>query len=167
MAQSIKEIIEQAEAVEPIAEKDGVAIVSFPDAAAKANMEHLEPSAKTGLRTYNNDGSLARIRYEVAAINPANYFANRFKATKTILRVVIDWRAITEQPLGKIYTSHVTAYVFKRDEEKKLYLDGVELVSDADFISDYTNTLNEEAMKEIAPMLANFGTNITESSIPI
>lgn len=164
---AIKDIIEQAENVKPIAEKDGVEIVTFPDAVAKANMEHIEPSGKRGIRTYNPDGSLARIRYEASAINPMHYFANRFKNTKTILRVVIDYRAIMEQPTGKIYTPNITAYVFKRDDEGKLYIDGVEMVSDTDFISDYTNTLNEDAMREIAPLIANFGSDIVESSMPI
>ena len=163
----VREIFEQAENVKPIAEKDGVKVVTFSDANALANAEYIEPHNKQGVRTYNHDGSLAKIRYEASAINPVNYFANRFKATKTKMYVVIDFRAISEQSKGKIYTTHVQAYVFKRDEDKKLYIDGVELVSDTDFISDYTNTLNEEGMKEIAPMIANFGANVTESSMPI
>ena len=68
---SVTEIIENAKKVEPIAEKDGRKIVTFEDAAALANMEGIEPSPKTGVRSYNPDGSLARTRKSTAAINPA------------------------------------------------------------------------------------------------
>lgn len=172
---SVKEIIDAAEAVTPIAEKDGRKIVTFEDAAALANMEGVEPTPSTGQRTFNPDGSIARTNRRTAAINPANYFANRYKTTAKRMKVVVDWRAIQEQSTGEIYIRNIPAYVFTREKTEdtpegskgELVLIGVETISDSEFISDYTNTLNAEAMMQIAPLIADFGSDITASDMPI
>lgn len=164
---NIREIIDSANKVKPIAEKDGRKIVTFEDAAALANMEGIEPTPETGMRTYNPDGSLARIRSKVAAINPANYFANRYMATKTKLKVVVDWRAIHEQSSGQIYIKHIPAYIFMRNDKGELYIDKIENISDTEFISGYTDSLNEDAMKQIAPLIANYGSDVTATELPI
>lgn len=163
----VQEIIEAANKVEPIAEKDGRKIVTFADAAALSDMEGIEPTPKTGMRTYNSDGSLARIRSKVAAVNPANYFANRYYATKTKLKVVVDWRSIHEQASGQIYMTSIPVYVFMRNDKGELYIDRVETVSDSTFIADYTETLNEDAMKQIAPLIANYGSDVNATELPI
>ena len=169
----VQEILESANRVEPIAIKDGRKIVTFEDAAALANKEGIEPTPSTGQRTYNPDGTLARTNKKTAAINPANYFANRFKATTKRLKVVVDFRAIQEQSKGEIYIRNIPAYVFERkakaegEEKGELYLVGVENISDTEFISDYTGTLNVDAMMQIAPLIANFGSDITASEMPI
>lgn len=164
---SVQEILDAANKVEPIAEKDGKKIVTFEDATALANMEGVEPTPKTGMRTYNSDGSLARIRTRAAAINPANYFANRYMATKTKLKVVVDWRAIHEQASGQIYLTNIPAYVFMRNDKGELYVDTVETISDREFITGYTDQLNEDAMKQIAPLIANYGSDVTATELPI
>lgn len=164
---SVTEIIENAKKVEPIAEKDGRKIVTFEDAAALANMEGIEPSPKTGVRSYNPDGSLARTRKSTAAINPANYFANRYYMTTKRLKVVIDWRAIQEQASGQIYITNIPAYVFIRNDKGELELEKIETVSDTEFVSKYTDMLNEDAMKQIAPLIANYGSDVPASDLPI
>ena len=164
---SVTEIIESAKKVEPIAEKDGKKIVTFEDATAIANMEGVEPTPQTGMRTYNPDGTLAKINKPTAAINPANYFANRYYMTQKRLKVVIDWRAIQEQPSGQIYLSNIPAYVFMRDDKDNLFIEKIETISDAEFVAKYTDMLNENAMKQIAPLIANFGSEITASELPI
>ena len=164
---SVKEILDAAEKVEPIAEKDGKKIVTFEDAVALADMEGVEPTPKTGMRTYNPDGSLARIRTRAAAINPENYFANRVMKLKTKFKVVIDWRAIREQASGQIYIRNIPAYVFARNEKGELFIERIETISDTEFISGYTEELNYDAMKQIAPLIANYGTDVTAIDLPI
>ena len=172
---SVTEIIESAKKVKPYAVKNGKKIVSFADATALADKEGIEPTPKTGMRTYNHDGTLAKTRKRTSAINPANYFANRYKATSKKMKVVVDWRAIQEQARGDIYIKHIPAYVFERvkpeDAEKgdkgELLCTGIEMISEAEFISGYTDTLNVEAMMQIAPLIANYGSDITASELPI
>lgn len=164
---SVREILDAANKVEPIAEKDGKKIVTFEDAAALANMEGVEPTPKTGMRTYNPDGSLAKIRTRASAINPANYFANRYYMTQKRLKVVVDWRAIQEQASGQVYISNIPAYVFMRDEKGNLFIEKIETISDAEFVSKYTDQLNEDAMKQIAPLIANYGSDVTATELPI
>ena len=164
---NVSEIIESAKKVEPIAEKDGKKIVTFEDAAVLANMEGIEPSPDTGTRSYNPDGTLARTRKNVVAINPVNYFANRFYMTAKRLKVVIDWRAIQEQASGQIYLTNIPAYVFIRNDKGELEIEKIETISDVEFVSKYTDMLNEDAMKQIAPLIANFGSDVTASDLPI
>lgn len=163
----VQDILDAANKVEPIAEKNGKKIVTFEDAAAIANLEGIEPTPKTGMRNYNPDGSLAGIRTRAVAINPANYFANRYYATKTKLKVVVDWRAIHEQASGQIYLTNIPAYVFMRNDKGELYIDSVETIGDKEFISSYTGQLNEDAMKQIAPLIANYGSDVTATELPI
>lgn len=163
----VQEILDAAKRVEPIAEKDGKKIVTFEDAVALANMEGLEPTPKTGMRTYNPDGSLAGIRTRTAAINPANYFANRYYMTQKRLKVIVDWRAIHEQASGQIYMKNLPAYVFMRDDKGELFIEKIETVSDAEFIAKYTDSLNDEAMKQIAPLIANYGSDVQSTDLPI
>lgn len=163
----VSEILEAAEKVKPIAEKDGKKIVTFEDAVALANMEGIEPTPKTGMRNYNPDGSLAGIRTRAAAINPANYFANRYYMTAKRLKVVVDWRAIHEQASGQIYLSNIPAYVFMRDEKGVLFIEKIETISDAEFVAKYTDSLNEDAMKQIAPLIADYGSDVTATDLPI
>lgn len=164
---SVTEIIESAKKVKPIAEKDGRKIVTFEDAAILANKEGIDPTPKTGQRTYNPDGTLARTRKSTAAINPHNYFLNRMKPMSKKFKVVVDYRAIVEQSTGSIYIKNIPAYVFAKDSNGELYIEKIENISDTEFISDYTNMLSEDAMKKIAPLIANFGSDVTASDIPI
>lgn len=172
---AIQEILDAANAVKPFAEKDGRKIVSFEDSVALSNKEGIEPTPSTGQRTYNPDGSLARTNKSTAAINPHNYFANRFKATQKKMKVVTDWRAIQEQTTGEIYIRNIPAYIIERvkkedtpsGEKGELVCTGVEMVSDTEFISGFTDTLSVEAMMQIAPLIANFGSDITASEMPI
>lgn len=172
---SVREVLERADDVTIIAEKNGTKITTIDDATAIANAEFVERQAEgkkasavsAGIRTYNPDGSLARIRSKVSAINPSTYFANRFRKTQKRLWVVIDWRAIIEQNTGRIYIKNIPVWVLVRDESGDLKVDYITTVSDTDFVSDYTNTLSDDAMKQIMPLIANYGSNVSVSEMPI
>lgn len=167
----ILEVLEKAENVKPIAEKNGRKIVTFEDSVALANAEGFEPTPDTGIRKYNPDGSLAGIRTATAAINPNSFFANRYKVMgkpgAKKMGVVIDWRAIQEQQTGRVYLKTIPSYIFARDEQNNLFIEKIEKVSDSEFMSDYTNTLDNASMAKIAPLIAEFGTESVTSELPI
>ena len=91
------------------------------------------------------------------------------------MKVVVDWRAIQEQSTGEIYIRNIPAYVIERvktdetpaGEKGDLVVTGIEIISDTEFISGFTDTLSVEAMMQIAPLIANFGSDITASDMPI
>lgn len=163
------DILFAAENVEPVAEKNGQKIVSFEDAAVLANADGFDPKPDTGVRTYNADGTLARIRKQTAAINVDSYFENRYKTnSKKELMLVTDFRAIREQHLGRVYSKVIPCYVFTRDKETgKLQLDRQTTISDTEFISGYTKKLSVDAMKEILPLIDNAPTVASGDEMPI
>lgn len=166
----MKEILDAAERVEPIAEKDGVKIVSFEDASVLTNAEGFDPTPDTGTRMYNPDGSLARTRKRTAAVNEDYYFANRYKTnSKKEMFVVVDYRAISEQHKGKCYAKVLPCYVFVRDKDSgELKLDRTTTITDVEFISGYKEKLSNKVMKdEIVPLLAEAPSEAPGTEMPI
>jgi len=163
----ILETLQEAKSIEPIAVKNGVKIVSFADAATLANADFINKEAQTGMRTYNPDGTLARSRKSFVAINEDSYFSNRYKVKSKKMYVVTDYRAIKEQSTGKCYIKNIPCYVFYRDENGKLAIEKVQTISDSEFVSDFVNTLDKSAMRELLPLIATFGHEVTASTMPI
>jgi len=163
----ISEVLERAKEIEPIAVKNGATIVSFADAMTLANADMVEGKSDLGMRAYNPDGTIARSKARFVAINVDSYFANRYKVKSKKMYVVTDYRAIKEQNTGKCYIKNVPCYVFYRDENGKLAIEKVMTVSDSEFISEFTNTLNNKTMAELLPLIAQFGTEVTSSELPI
>lgn len=167
----MREMLEAAENIRPMAKKNGKNVVTFEEAAILSNAEGIEPTPDTGIRHYNSDGSIASIRTKNVAINPNSYFANRYKVKgkpgNQKMYVVVDWRAIQEQQRGNVYLKNIPCYVFVRDEMKQLQIEKIEMVSDTEFVSDFTNILDNASMAELVPLIANFGTDGTTSALPI
>ena len=159
-----------------IAEKDGHTYVNFKDAATLNNAAALDNEG-TGMRSYNSDGSLASTGKTIHAMNPDFYFNNRYKVkgakgNQKMLIVSghepIGFRVIKEQEQGKIFIKTIPCYVIGRNAETgKLEVEKVSTVSDSEFISDFTHTLNHESMAEILPLIANSGTGMTADEMPI
>lgn len=167
----IRELYDKADKVKPLAEKNGQLYVSFEDAAVLNSVNAEEPHG-TGLQTRNADGSLASTGKTVHAINPDYFFANRYKLKGKKLHVVsghepIGYRCIKEQSRGHVFVKTIPVYVFARDEEKNLVLEKVTTISDAEFISDFTNTLDHKSMAELLPLITEHGNEITADSMPI
>lgn len=166
----IKETLEAAENVTPIAIKDGKKIVTFQDAKVLQDAEGYEPTPSTGVRRYNPDGSLAATEARVVAINEDSYFANRYKLLgkgSKKMSVVTDWRAIQEQSSGRCYKKNLTSYVFARNEQGELYIEKIDSVSDTEFLSDYTNILDNTNMAQLVALIDAYGSDITTSEMPI
>ena len=107
------DILKSADEITPIIEKDGTKIVSYEDAIILAEAEILEGESGLGTVTLNADGSIARSKVTIAAMNPVNFFGNRYRvkeidSVKSVLQVVFAresddcYRAIKEQKDGII-----------------------------------------------------------------
>lgn len=167
-----REIIEKAKDVKEYGTVNGSKLVGYDDWATLAALEGIEGSHDTGDRKLNPDGTLARSKAGAVAINIEAYTNNRFR-TKTRklvkeLHIVVDYRAITDLQNGRtIYTNKVPCHVIIRDEDGKLRYDRTITVSDAEFVSDFTNKLGIKEMLEILPLLSMVGTEVSESEMPI
>lgn len=166
----MRELYEKADNIVPMAEKDGQVYVNFEQAAILNSVNAEEPS--TGMQVRNADGSLASTGKTVHAINPDYFFANRYKVKGKKLHVVsghepTGYRCIKEQASGHVFVKTIPVYVFARDEDKKLVLERVTTVSDTEFISEFTNTLDHKSMAELLPLITEHGNQMTADSMPI
>lgn len=169
--ESMRELFEKADNVRPIAEKDGQKIVDFNDAAVLNSVNAYE-GAGTGVQVRNADGTLASTGKTVHAINPNYFFANRYKVKGKKLHVVSGhepngFRCIREQERGRLHVKTVPCYVFSRNDKGELELEKVITVSDTEFISDFTHTLNNKSMAELLPLITSYGNEITADEMPI
>lgn len=167
----MRELYEKADKVRPFAEKDGQLYVSFEDASVLNSVNAEEPSG-TGLQTRNVDGSLASTGKRVHAVNPDYFFANRFMVKGKKLHVVsghdpVGYRCIREQSSGHVFVKTIPVYIFSRNEDKELVLDRVSTISDSEFISDFTKTLDHKSMAELLPLITEHGNDMTADSMPI
>ena len=167
----MRTLYEKADNVKPFAEKDGQVYVSFEDAAVLNSVNAEEPSG-TGLQTRNHDGTLASSGKRVHAVNPEYFFSNRYKVKGKKLHVVsghepTGYRCIKEQSSGHVFVKTVPVYIFARDEEKNLVLEKVSTISDTEFISDFTNKLDNKSMAELLPLITEHGNEMTADSMPI
>ena len=168
--QRLKELYDKIDNVQPLAEKDGERVVTFEDAALINSYEADEP--KIGTQTRNPDGSLARTGKTVHAVNPNYFFLNRYKVKGKKLHLVsghtpTGYRCIREQASGRIFVKSVPVYIISRNTDGKLEVEKATTVSDTEFISDFTNKLDNKSMAEIMPLIASSGSEITADSMPI
>lgn len=164
-ATELRDLIDRSENIKPIAESNGVKIVSFGEQRDAATMDAMN---NTGLDTvqYNQDGTVARTPVKYAAVNLDSYYMNRFKRVKDAYHIVTDKRAIKEQASGSVYLKVIPAFVVKRNEDKDLYLEKVVTISDIEFIADFTQSLDRESMAQIVPLLVN-GVGVSTQSLAI
>lgn len=157
--------------IKPMAEKDGQVYVTF-DEASVMNSVHAEENKGTGMQLRNPDGTVASTSKTVHAINPDYFFANRYKLKGKKLHVVsghdtIGYRCIKEQSTGHVFVKTIPCYIIARDEDKNLVLEKQTTISDTEFISDFTNTLDHKSMAEILPLITEHGNEMTADSMPI
>lgn len=166
----LKRLYEAVDKVKPLAEKDGEKFVNFEDAAVLNSYNAQEP--KTGMQTRNRDGSLASTGKTVHAVNPDYFFANRYKVKGKKLIVVSGhttdgYRCIKEQASGRLFIKNVPAYIIYRDADGKLALEKQTMISDTEFISDFTNKLDNKSMAEILPLITAVGNEVNTDTMPI
>ena len=176
--EEMKELLDKEEEIRSnriIAEKDGNLFVTFEDAAVLNSVNAYDPKG-TGAKVLNPDGTLASTGKRVHALNPDFFFANRYRvkgsgSNKKMHIVsghsVEGFRCIKEQKSGHIFVKTVPCYVIARNEKGELALEKVITVSDSEFISEFTNTLNKQSMAEILPLIVDHGVEITADAMPI
>ena len=165
----LKELYDAVDNVNILAEKDGEKWTDFEGASVLNSFNAQEP--KTGLQTRNKDGSLASTGKTVHAVNPDYFYANRYKVKGKKLYIVSGhttdgYRCIKEQSSGRVYLKTIPAYVIARDSDGNLMLEKQVVVSDTEFISEFTNKLDNKSMAEILPLLLE-GKDISADSMPI
>lgn len=167
----MRSLYDKADKVRPYAEKDGQLFVSFEDASTLNSLNAEEPHG-TGMQLRNADGSIASTGKTVHAVNPDYFFANRYMVKGKKMHVVsghepTGYRCIKEQSSGHIFVKSIPVYVIARDEDKNLVLERVTTISDSEFISDFTKTLDHESMAKILPLITEHGDGMTADSMPI
>lgn len=148
----------------------GTPIVSFEEQRDSAQ-EFIRDKVDYGLRKTNPDGSIARSNYHSAAVNMEWFYDNRFRVKDGKLQIVTaqtsdGWRAIQGAKTGMIGMKQVLAYVFVRDG-KNLKYETTVTVSDEEFVTEFTEILDEEGMKEILLQLKNKETSKEKRKLPI
>ena len=168
MAKTLQDIMKERE-VKPLTNVNGTPVVTFAEQRDAAT-DALRYNVDIGIREYNPDGTLKKTLYHNAAINEGTFFDNRYRVVGDVMQLVTaqtteGFRAIREQNSGIIFTKHLGAYEFIR-EDGKLKYKGMTLVSDSDFVSSFTNKLSKENMKLILP-LSPADASVAETSLPI
>ena len=166
----MKELYQAVDNVKPFAERDGEVWVSFADAAVLNSYNADEPN--TGMQTRNADGTLASTGKTVHAVNPDYFFMNRYKVKgkKMILvsgHTTDGYRCIKEQSSGRVFLKTIPAYIIARDSDGKLYLEKQTVISDTEFISEFTNKLDNKSMAEILPLITVVSGDISADTMPI
>ena len=158
-----------------IAEKDGDTYVNFKDASVLNSVAAYDGEG-TGLIAHNPDGSVASTGKTIHAMNPDFYFLNRYKVKGTgkqkRLYVVSGhtpdgFRCIQEQSKGRTFIKSIPCAVIMRDDDGNLALDTLTTISESEFISGFTKTLDNASMAEILPLIIDQGMDITADSMPI
>ena len=166
----MKELYEKVDNIRPLAEKDGEVFVTFEDAAVLNSYNADEPN--TGMQTRNPDGTLASTGKTVHAVNPDYFFMNRYKVKgkKMILvsgHTTDGYRCIKEQASGRVFLKAIPAYIIVRDSEGNLALEKQTVISDTEFISEFTNKLDNKSMAEVLPLITTVGGDMSADSMPI
>lgn len=166
----MKELYEAVDNVRPLAEKDGEVWVDFKDAAVLNSYNADEPN--TGMQTRNPDGTLASTGKTVHAVNPDYFFMNRYKVKGKKMIIVSGhtsdgYRCIKEQSSGRVFLKTIPAFVIARDADGKLYLEKQTVISDTEFVSEFTNKLDNKSMAEILPLITSNGSEMSADSMPI
>lgn len=153
---SIKEILERAEDVQPIAEKNGKRLVTFEDYRSLATVANMNDQDLGGL-AFNPDGSMAHTKGNMAAVNINDFYANKFKKVKNKYYVVVDLMAIREvEKTGMAPYQNIRGYLIG-EKDGKVVCEKPVTISDKDFIADFTHTLDHASMAIVLDAISKMG----------
>ena len=156
----IKEILSKADEAQAIAEVHGKKVMSFEDyrnVATQENMaEMMGQKTDLGGIDLNPDGSLARTKCNMVAVNLENFYDNRFKKVKNKYYVVIDHRVIDDVQENRAIPSQIQGYLISGNEGE-VVCEKMVTISDKDFISDFTHKLDNESMRKVLDAISRIG----------
>lgn len=155
--------------VSPVTNVNGTPVVSFEDQRDAAE-EIMKNDLDIGMREYKADGTMARTYYVTAAVNFDQFYDNRYRVKNDEMQMVIaqttdGYRAIKEQATGRVFQKQVPIYVFARIDGKLQFV-RLDVVSDTEFISEFTHKLGQDAMRTVLPLIP-VDTSINEETLPI
>ena len=166
MEKSITQILEDAKNIEILAiDSEGSQYVSFEDYVNATTADAVNKEG-LGLIPLNPDGSPAGTPHKYVAVSLEQLFLNRYRVRDGKVEVVTDWWCITAQSSGRIPMSRIPCYVLGRDGKKLVYEKTI-TISDSEFLSDFTGSLDREAMTLILPLLAKKDHGVTKDKLPI
>lgn len=152
----IKEILERAENVEPVAEINGQKVVTFEDYRSLATVANMNDEDLGGM-AFNPDGSLARTKGNMVAVNLDDFYLNRFKKVKNKYYVVIDKMTIREvERTGQAPYQHITGYLIG-EKDGQVVCEKPVTISDKDFIADFTHKLDHASMAIVMDAISKVG----------
>lgn len=167
MEKSITEILRDAENVEVVAiDEEGSNYVSFEDYVNATTADTINKTG-IGLLPMNPDGSPAGTPHKYVAVSMEQLFLNRYRVKDGKIELVTDWWCITSQASGQIPLSRIPCYVIGRDAKKNLVYEKTISISDGEFLSDFTGSLDREAMTRILPLLTKKDHGVTKDKLPI
>ena len=169
MPKTMREVLADQKVV-PVTNVNGTPVVTFKE-QRDAGTEGIKEKVDFGVRKMNPDGTIAKSFYSSAATNMATFYDNRFRVVDGELLLVTaqtaeGYRAITEQKTGRVFAKQLAAYVLVR-KDGKLTFDRTEMISDTDFVSFFTKKLDEEAMKEVLPLIKDGVPSTPNEKLPI
>lgn len=156
----MKQVLNEADQIEPIVVINGTPIYDFNDAVTLNNAELMEikQSGKRvdlGDREMNADGiTYKRTQKRHAAVDPKKMFLNRYrvvngKGASKFYEVVTDYRSIREQENGQISVSHVPVMVVAKGEEGSIVIKERKTVAADEFVNEFKRELDTESMIKI------------------
>ena len=169
----IEKILEKAKEVDVIGERDGRKIVSIEDQMALATKENMEAatnqvlgkeSGDIGGIKWNPDGTLARTKGNTAAVNLDNFYANRYRKIKNKYYVVTDFLAIRGIAENKIPYPQIEAYIIS-NQEGEIVCEKKVVISDKEFLADYTHKLDHASMKQVLDAISKLGVESEADSL--
>lgn len=154
----------------PLTNVNGTKVMSFEEQRDLA-VDVLKEKGEVKARKYNPDGTIAKSKVISAAINVGAFFDNKFRVKNKKMQVVTaqtheGWWAIAEQTSGRVPFKTLTAYTFERKDGVLTFVEPVK-ISDEEFITDFTHTLNQEAMTEVLNTGFLGGTHTDAEKLPI
>ena len=166
MEKSINQILQDAENAEIIAiDDEGSKYVSFEDYVNLTTADTVN-KGDLGLIPINPDGSPAGTPHKYVAVALDQLFINRYRVKDGKVEVVTDWWSINKQSSGQLPLSRIPCFVLAR-ENKKLVYEKTITVSADEFLSEFTGSLDREAMTLILPLLAKKDHGVTKDKLPI
>ena len=167
MEKSINQILQDAEnAVIVAIDEEGSKYVSFEDYVNLTTADTVN-KGDLGLVPLNPDGSPAGTPHKYVAVAMDQLFMNRYRVKDGKVEVVTDWWSINKQSSGQLPQSRIPCFVLGRDKDKKLVYEKTITISDTEFLSDFTGSLDREAMTLILPLLAKKDHGVTKDKLPI
>lgn len=172
----MRDILNEADGVKPIAVAGGKKVYSFADANILNQADILEERAAgrqidLGEREVRPDGLYSRSHVKRAAIDPNVFFENRYRKSGnaksgTEYEVVTDYRAIKEQASGQVYTNNVAVYVIGKSGDGASVKE-VKTISAEEFINGFKRKLDYSSMLKVQKAIASLGSNVQADSMEL